>query len=143
MNLKKLITHIFFALAKLPMTGQMRCKFVKLGGVDCSDNCSFIGDGVFFDTIHPEFIHLGKHVHITSGVRIMTHYLNTEMIGINWRYGHVFVGDDTFIGSGTIICKDVKIGKNCIIGAGSVITKNIPDNQIWAGNPAHFIKERT
>lgn len=47
-----------------------------------------------------------------------------------------------FIGARTIICSNVEIGDNAIIGAGSIVTKNIPPNQIWAGNPARFIKER-
>jgi acetyltransferase-like isoleucine patch superfamily enzyme len=34
----------------------------------------------------------------------------------------------------------ITIGQNSLIGAGSVVTKNIPSNQIWAGNPAKFIK---
>lgn len=54
----------------------------------------------------------------------------------------MYIGDHTFIGTGTIISKDVKIGSNVIVGAGSVVTKDIPDNEIWAGNPARFIKKR-
>ena len=42
----------------------------------------------------------------------------------------------------TIICNSVRIGKGAIVGAGSVVTKDIPPYQVWAGNPAHFIKER-
>ena len=45
-----------------------------------------------------------------------------------------------FIGTGTIITKPVTIGFNSVIGAGSIVTKNIPDNEIWAGNPARYIK---
>ena len=115
---------------------------MKLGGVDCADNCSFIGNGVLFDTLYPQNIHIGKHVHITARVVVLTHYLDTSSNGIKWRIGHVYIGDDTFIGTGTIISKDVRIGKNCIIGSGSVVTKDVPDNEIWAGNPARFIKRR-
>ena len=52
----------------------------------------------------------------------------------------VEIGDDVFIGAHCIILKGVKIGNRSVIGAGSVVTKNIPENQIWAGNPAKFIK---
>ena len=42
-----------------------------------------------------------------------------------------------------IILKGVHIGNNVIIGAGSVVTKDIPANEIWAGNPARKIKGKT
>ena len=52
------------------------------------------------------------------------------------------IEDDVFIGVNTIICNSVRIGKGAIVGAGSVVTKDIPPYQVWAGNPARFIKER-
>lgn len=45
-----------------------------------------------------------------------------------------------FIGAHSIVLKGVVIGENSIIGAGSVVSKSIPSNQIWAGNPAKFIR---
>lgn len=45
-----------------------------------------------------------------------------------------------FIGARTIICKGVTIGENSIVAAGSVVVKDIPDNEVWGGNPAKFIK---
>ena len=36
----------------------------------------------------------------------------------------------------------VTIGKGAIVGAGSVVTKDIPPYQVWAGNPAKYIKDR-
>lgn len=52
----------------------------------------------------------------------------------------IIIGDDVFIGANVIILKGVTIGNRSIIGAGSVITVNIPDDEIWAGNPAKFIR---
>lgn len=52
----------------------------------------------------------------------------------------IVIGDGTFIAAGAIILKGSCIGKNCVVGAGSVVSGNIPDNQIWAGNPAKLIR---
>jgi len=52
----------------------------------------------------------------------------------------VIIKDNVFIGMDCIILKGVTIGNNVIIAAGSVISKDIPNNEIWGGNPAVFIK---
>lgn len=52
----------------------------------------------------------------------------------------VVIGDDVFIGANSIVLKGVTIGHRSIIGAGSVVSKNIPADEIWAGNPIKFIK---
>ena len=59
----------------------------------------------------------------------------------NVETGPVIIGDNVFIGAHTIILKGVTIGENSIIGAGSVVTKSVPAGEIWAGNPAKFIKK--
>jgi UDP-2-acetamido-3-amino-2,3-dideoxy-glucuronate N-acetyltransferase len=45
------------------------------------------------------------------------------------------------IGAASVILGGVTIGKNSMIGAGSLVTKNIPDNELWYGSPAKFIKK--
>lgn len=52
----------------------------------------------------------------------------------------ITIGKECFIGGHCIILKGVNIGDRSIIGAGSVVTKDVPQSQIWAGNPARFIK---
>ena len=52
----------------------------------------------------------------------------------------VLIEDNVFIGAHTTILKGVSIGRNSIVGAGSLVSKSIPANQIWAGNPARFIR---
>lgn len=45
------------------------------------------------------------------------------------------------IGAGAILLGGITIGKNALIGAGSVVTKDIPDGELWMGNPAKFVKK--
>ena len=52
------------------------------------------------------------------------------------------IGNDVWVGEGSIILAGVKIGNGAIVGAGSVVTKDIPDYEIWAGNPAKLIRKR-
>ncbi|WP_160725765.1 acyltransferase [Bacillus sp. USDA818B3_A] len=52
----------------------------------------------------------------------------------------IHIEEGVFIGAHSIILKGVTIGKYSVIGAGSVVASNIPEGEIWAGNPAKFIK---
>lgn len=93
-------------------------------------------------------ITIGNDVKIGGGVCIYDtdfHSLNPEIRKSKEDIKHriekpVIIKDNVFIGAHSLILKGVTIGENSIIGAGSVVTKSIPDNQIWAGNPAKFIK---
>jgi acetyltransferase-like isoleucine patch superfamily enzyme len=53
----------------------------------------------------------------------------------------VIIGNNVFIGAHSTILKGVTIGENSVVGACSLVSNNIPSNQIWAGNPAKFLKE--
>jgi acetyltransferase-like isoleucine patch superfamily enzyme len=45
------------------------------------------------------------------------------------------------IGAGSTILPGITIGTNAVVGAGSVVTKSIPDNELWLGNPARFVRK--
>lgn len=51
------------------------------------------------------------------------------------------IKDNVFIGAHCIILKGVIIGKGSVVGAGSVVTKSIPEGEVWAGNPARYIRK--
>ena len=53
----------------------------------------------------------------------------------------VHIKQGAFIGTKTVILKGVEVGEGAVIGAGSVVTKDIPVYEIWAGNPAAFIRK--
>lgn len=92
-------------------------------------------------------IKIEKNVMIGGNVKIY----DTDFHSLNKKYRlsnpdpdivskSVLIKEGAFIGGHSIILKGVTIGKNSIIGAGSVVTKDVPDNQIWAGNPIRFIR---
>lgn len=142
MSIKRIKTILALLLMnKMPMTRKGRRFFAKWGGVKIIDK-ALIGKNVSFDSMFPEKITIANNVHIANGCIFLTHYLDTSKDGIHFISGRIDIDENTFIGTNTIICRPVKIGKNVIIGAGSVVTKDIPDNEIWAGNPARLIKKR-
>ncbi|UQZ37723.1 maltose acetyltransferase [Paenibacillus sp. PK3_47] len=55
----------------------------------------------------------------------------------------ITVGDNVWIGGGVSVLPGVSIGNDTIIGAGSVVTKDIPSGVIAAGNPCRVIREIT
>lgn len=138
----RFVKNIFLHLQHLPMKSRgWRPYFVKLGGVNVkSVNKVFIGEDVLFDTNYPEDIIIEEGVRLTSGVKIVTHFYNP--IEVRYDRGKVRICKGAYIGMNTLIVKPVTIGENAVVGAGSVVTKDIPAGEIWAGNPARFIKKR-
>ncbi len=53
----------------------------------------------------------------------------------------IAIGNDVFIGANCIILKGAVIGDRSIIGANSVVTSFVPSDEIWAGNPARFVRK--
>ena len=133
---------------------------IKGNPMGCYQKCTFfvdrnaeliIGNNVGISQaalICHKYISVGDDVKIGGGVCIYDtdfHSLNPEIRKSNddlkMRIEKpVIIENSVFIGTQSIILKGVTIGKNSIIGAGSVVTQNVPANQIWAGNPARFIK---
>jgi len=62
-----------------------------------------------------------------------------------WKQGvntfPIVIGDESWIGSNSVILAGVTIGKHCVVAAGSVVTKTIPDYCVVGGNPAKIIKQ--
>lgn len=54
--------------------------------------------------------------------------------------GNVVVGEKSFIGANAVVKQGIIIGENVVIGAGSTVVCDVPDNEIWAGNPAKKLK---
>lgn len=92
-------------------------------------------------------IEIGNNVTICAGCKIFDtdfHSVKAEYRLNGNKYvptSPVIIADNVFIGCSVTVLKGVTIGRDSVVGAGSVVTKNIPPREIWAGNPAHFIKK--
>lgn len=98
-----------------------------------------------FDTKGGE-IYLHNGVSFGNGVYVHTHTHHFEKT--NWReLGEVksekptVINEFAYIGTNAQVMPSCKyIGKHSVVAAGSIVTKDIPDYEIWAGNPAKRIK---
>ncbi len=46
------------------------------------------------------------------------------------------IGEGSFLGIGTVVAPNVKIGKHVVVGSNSVVKKNLPDYSVAEGDPA-------
>lgn len=115
--------------------------------------CIGSGTGISCSIIYSrENIRIGENVLIGAGVKIydtdfhsINPYIRTQYIEIEEipKTKSVIIEDFAFIGADSIILKGSTIGKYSIIGAGSVVSGYVPSGEIWAGNPARFIRKLT
>lgn len=86
---------------------------------------------------------IGDNVMFAPNVQIYTATHPVEaaprVAGVEMGYP-ISIGDNTWIGGGSIVCPGVNIGRNVVIGAGSVVTRDIPDNAVAVGNPCRVIR---
>lgn len=96
-------------------------------------------EGVIIDHSHCWLIEIGNNVTLAPRVHILAHDASTWYELGYTKIGRVKIGNNVFIGAGSIVLMNTEIGDNVIIGAGSVIIKNVPSNTVVAGNPAKLI----
>ena len=130
-----------------PIGAGSRCylKTFPTGRITIGNHCGISNCAIVSETE----VHIGHGVRIGSGVKIYD--TDFHPIQSRFRVGKerddsktvskpVIIGDNVFIGAEAIILKGSSIGENAVIGAGSVLSGNVPSNEIWAGNPARFVK---
>lgn len=92
----------------------------------------------------PYLITLGNHVTITGRVQFITHdggvWVFREQEPNLDVFAPVRVGNNVFIGFGSIILPGTVIGDNVVVAAGSVVRGEIPSDCVVGGVPARVIK---
>ena len=144
--MKKLFLK-FFNYLKSPRKYNSKAytRYLKKRNVTIGEETYFFDPThTYVDTNNGMFIKIGKFCKITSGVHILAHDYSYSILRrvyheIPKKAGMTIIGDNVFVGLNSIILSGSKNGSNVIIGSGSVVSGVIPDNEVWAGNPAKFI----
>lgn len=95
---------------------------------------------VIIDPSHCWHVTIGNNVTLAPRVHILAHDASTKVFLDYTRVSNVTIGDNVFVGAGTIVLPGVSIGNNVVIGAGSIVSCDIPDNCVAVGNPARVVK---
>lgn len=88
-------------------------------------------------------VHIGENVLCGPYVQIYTatHPIEPKIRQTKLELAiRISIGNNVWIGGNAIICAGVTIGDNTTIGAGSVVVKDIPANVVAAGNPCRIIR---
>lgn len=89
-------------------------------------------------------VKIGDNVMFGPSVSLYTavHPIHYKARNTGYEYGiDIEIGNNVWIGGNTVVLAGVKIGDNSVIGAGSLVTKDIPPNVCAAGNPCKVIRE--
>ena len=120
---------------ELPFRANWGGHHVHFGsGIYANSNLTIVDDG---------HVYIGDKVMIGPNVTIATasHPIEPELRAKGLQFNlDVHIGENAWIGSNAVILPGVTIGKNVVVGAGSVVTKDIPNNTVVVGNPAHIIR---
>jgi acetyltransferase-like isoleucine patch superfamily enzyme len=117
-------------------------KYCYIGRDSQIETDCMIGDYVIFGNkvgvvgrYDHDFTQTGTPIRLASSIRDKDY---------NWKGKDLitYIGDDVWIGYGSIILQGVTIHNGAIIAAGSVVTKDVEAYSIYAGNPARKIKDR-
>lgn len=121
-------------------------QIAKKIGVRVGKECRFLDDPISMFGTEPYLIKIGDHVELTNGVKLITHDGSVWTLRKKEQYKNadymapIVIGNNTFVGMNSLILPGTTIGNNVIIGAGSVVKGKIPDDTVYAGVPAKFIK---
>lgn len=145
-----------------PSQLEEKARYMKEAFAECGDNCYIelpfranwgghhvhFGDSVYANSnltmVDDGHIYVGDKVMFGPNVTVATanHPIEPSLRARGLQYNKdVHIGENTWIGAGTVIVPGVHIGKDTVIGAGSVVTKDIPDNVVAVGNPCKVLRE--
>lgn len=96
------------------------------------------------DLTRPSLVTIGNDCYMNENFTLLTHDWVTRVFlysGLDFipSSGRVKIGNNVSFGQNVMVLKGVSIGDNSFVGAGSIVTKDIPSNSIAVGIPCRVI----
>lgn len=136
--MNKLIDKIYYKLAK--RRSDWFCRYLRAKGVQVGGGNHFDSWSSTIDLTRPSLITIGNNCYFNENFTLMTHDFVAHVfqnMGLDYlnSSGRVVIGDNVSFGRDVTVLKGVTIGDNVFIGAGSIVTKDIPSNCLAVGAP--------
>ncbi len=103
-------------------------------------NDTWIGERVWIDCLTS--VRVGSDVCISQGAYLCTGNHNWSDPGFGLLIAPIQLNDGSWAGAMSILTPGAVLGTGAVAAAGSVISGTVPDFEIYAGNPAVFLKKR-
>lgn len=139
--IKKILNKISLLYAK--RSSESYCNWLRKKGVSIGKG-TYIAKNASIDVTRPSLVSIGCDCFLNQNVTLLSHDF---VAGVFRRCGKQFlnssgrvkIGNNVRFGQNVMILKGVTIGDNCFIGAGSIVTKDIPSNSIAVGSPCRVV----
>lgn len=139
--------------ANIPVSTNIWQFCVVFPDAKIGDNCNICANVLIENEVS-----VGNNVTVKSGVQLwdgitveddvfigpnatFTNDLFPRSKNPDWKLSKTVIKKGSSIGANATILCGITIGEKAMIGAGSVVTKDVPDGELWVGNPAHFVRK--
>ncbi len=120
------------------------CTYLRKKGVHIGQGTVLRPKTSNIDITRPSLVSIGDNCYLNEGFTLLTHDWVTQVF-VNKGYdfinssGKVTIGNNVSFGQNVMVLKGVTIGDDCFIGAGSIVTRDIPANSLAVGAPCKVV----
>lgn len=119
---------------RFPQIGQLIMgDYVEVGANTCIDR------GALADTVIGDYTKINNLCHIAHNNKIGKNVTITGCVNVS---GSNVIDDNVWIAPNSSIRGWVHIGEGATVGMGAVVVKDIPEGEIWVGNPARKLEKK-
>lgn len=140
--IKKFINKIYTRLAR--RSSKSYINYLRKKGIRIGGGTYIYPKNALIDVTRPSLVSIGNNCFINQHFTLLTHdwvtnvFLHSNRDFVN-SSGRITIGNNVSFGQRVMVLKGVTIGDNCFIGAGSIVTKDIPANSIAVGCPCKVV----